>query len=238
MWKFVVIILIFAASLGHSEVPPLFIQKAETVWNTFASPKASPSFNVNAGDLLVAAVITDDASITVSISDNASLTWTQQKIINIPSYSWVSIWTAQANSAGAITVTATNTGAGGRFGMNVLTFRGSSGVGASSSSNGSGAPTLNITTTQANSAIVVLNGDWSAMDGVSRSWLTNAGSLTELTYSYSAGFYTAYAGYHANSGAIGTYAVGLSAPTGQQYAIIALEVKGTQRKIKHRVLNY
>lgn len=208
MSPFAIILFIFAISSAQAEVPPVFVQEAETVWNTSTSPKTTSSFNVIAGDILVAMVTSDNASNVESISDSASLTWTQQQVLSFAGYSWTAVWTAKVISTGAMTVTATNSGATEMFGMNVFTFRGSSGVGASSATHvASGAPTLNITTTQANSAIVVLNGDWSARDGATRTWRTNAGAFTELTYNYIAGSYTAYAGYHANSGAIGTYAV-------------------------------
>ena len=127
-----------------------------------------------------------------------------------------------------MTVTSTRTGSSfNGFGLNVLTFRSSDGVGASSKDNvASGAPTLNLTTTQANSAIVVANGDWSATDGASRTWRTNAGALTEKTYDFQSAQFTVYGGYHADAGAIATYAVGLSAPGAQKYSIAAVEVKG------------
>ncbi|MGZ3803450.1 MAG: hypothetical protein ACXVB4_04525 [Pseudobdellovibrionaceae bacterium] len=237
MLKFAAILLIFTISSAQAEVPPVFVQEAETAWNTSTSPKTTSSFNVNAGDILVAISTTENYGTTVSISDSTSLTWTQQQIINFSGYSVTYIWTAQVASTGAMTVTGTNTGAAGRYGLNVLTFRGSLGVGASSTNHATnGAPTLNITTTQANSAIVVINGDWLGLDGSTRTWRTNAGAFTEMTYDYTSGVYTVYGGYHANAGPKGTYAVGLSAPTGQTYSIIALEIKGS--RVKHRVLNY
>jgi hypothetical protein len=69
--------------------------------------------------------------------------------------------------------------------------------------------------------------DFNAVDGASRVWLTNDGAFTELTYSRAASVIGAYGGYHADAGAAGTNNVGLSAPTGQAYSIIALEVLGT-----------
>ena len=106
---------------------------------------------------------------------------------------------------------------GAFFGGTVLTFRGASGIGASAKANVDllTAASLNITTTQANIAIVVVNGDRRAVDGTSRAWLTGAGAFTEQTYFHDAGQYTVYGGYHADAGPIGTYTVGLSAPTRQ-----------------------
>jgi hypothetical protein len=91
----------------------------------------------------------------------------------------------------------------------------------------SGAPSLSITTTQDNSAIVVANGDWNATDGASRTWRTAGSSATENTYFRDSTRYTAYGAYHADAGTAGGKTVGLSAPGGQKYSIIAVEVKGT-----------
>jgi hypothetical protein len=210
-----------------SDAAPTFIQEAETVWNNATTPKTTASFNVQAGDILAAYAITNQnaGSATLGIS-GGSLTWTLQQRVAVSSYDEVAIWTTTVDSDKSMTVSFTCNGTY-YFGGNVFTFRGSDGVGASSKTNiASGAPTLNITTTQAKSAVVVTNGDWVPVDGASRTWRTGAGALTEQTYSYVASNYTVYGGYHADAGAVGTYAVGLSAPTGQKYSIVAAEVKG------------
>jgi len=210
---------------------PSFIQEAETSWaSTNSTTITTGSFSVLAGDILVAFSILSnwvdtDHNLTIT---GGSLTWTEQQTIRISSYCSLTLATAVVDSNKSMTVTSTRTGASALgFGLNVLTFRSSDGVGASSKTNvSSGAPTLNLTTTQANSAIVVANGDWNAIDGASRTWRTNAGALTEQTYALTATQATNYGGYHADAGAIATYAVGLSAPGAQKYSIAAVEVKG------------
>ena len=207
---------------------PTFIQKAETAWNTTTSPKTTASFNVQAGDVLVAFAETEDSTTTVSVSDSTitSATWINQQTVNVSSYSWVGVWTKQVTSTQSMTVTFTRGGASFDFGGDVLTFRGSNGVGASVKANvSSGTPTVNLTTTQANSAIVVADSDWTATDGASRVWRTSAGVFSEQSYIRVSGRYTVYGGYHPNAGAAGTYALGLSAPS-QKYSILAVEVKG------------
>ena len=209
---------------------PSFIQEAETAWNTDTTPKTTGSFAVQIGDVLVAYAISENEGVVLSTPTNTgtALTWTARQIVNVTDYCYVGLWTTVATVAESITVSFARTGVGGLFGGNVLTFRGSSGVGASNKTNvASGAPTLDLTTTLVNSAVVVANGDWNAGDGASRAWRTNAGAFTEQTYFRDSSLYTVYGGYHADAGAAGTYAVGLSAPTGQRYAIAAVEVKGT-----------
>lgn len=211
---------------------PTFIQEAETAWNTTTTPKTTGSFSIEASDVLVAFAITPDnlAQVSTPTNSGAALTWTLQQQVAVTSYTHTSVWTAIGDSSRSITVSFTRTGTNLVFGGNVLTFRGSDGVGASSKTNvdePTNGPTLNLTTTQANSAIVVANGDWDALDGASRTWRTNAGALTEVSYFRNTVDYAIYGGYHANAEAIGTYAVGLSAPTTQKYSIVAVEVKGT-----------
>lgn len=206
---------------------PTFIQEAEvTSWGTSTSPKTTGSFSVNANDVLVAIAATDDQAASISSVAGGSLTWTAQQTVNVASFCQATIWTAVVDTGKSMTVTFTKAGTGAAFfGGNVLTFRGSDGVGASNKTNGSGAPSLSLTTTQPNSAIVVINTDWNAL-ATARTWRTGAGALTEQTYQATAN-YTVYGGFHADAGAAAAYTVGLTAPTGQAYAIAAVEVKGT-----------
>ncbi|SFK69603.1 Ig-like domain-containing protein [Methylocapsa palsarum] len=204
-----------------STSPPVY----ETVWNTTTPSKSTSSFNVQAGDLLVATAMTEDSSVSVSISGGA-LNWIQQQVVSVPSYGWVSIWTAAVDANKTMSITFTREGGTGNYGGNIFAFRNAI-IGASSNTNGFGSSTLNFTTTQTNSAIVVANVDWNAVSGSSRVWRTNAGAFTEKSYANVSGAYSIYGGFHQNAGASGTYAVGLSAPDGEKYSIAAVEVKGT-----------
>jgi hypothetical protein len=92
---------------------------------------------------------------------------------------------------------------------------------------GGSGPSLNITTTQANSAIVVACGDWNQHTGA-RTWRQIGGvSPVEVTYDTEnqQDAYTVYGAYHANAGSAGSKAVGLSAPGSMKYSIVAVEIK-------------
>lgn len=206
---------------------PTFVQEIETVWNN-TNDKTTASFTVQVDDVLVVGSIGEGHAVTNAISNSGTaFTWTLRQEVNVTDYTRVWLWTTTATAAQSMTVTF-DSNTTGYFGANVLQWRDSTGIGASAKTNvSSGAPTLNLTTTQANSAIVVANGDWNAGDGASRTWRTNAGTFTEQTYFRDSARYTVYGGYHADAGAVNTYAVGLSAPTGQKYSIVAVEVKGT-----------
>lgn len=203
------------------------VQEAETNWSSTALSKTTASFNVQVGDVLVAYSSVENGSQAALSISGGSLTWTlRQSVHTGGGDADVSIWTAVANANTAMTVTFTAGNTNVQYGGNVLTFRNSGGVGASSATSAVGGPNLNLTTTQANSAIVFVSGDWNAVNGSSRTYRTGAGAFTEQTYSYTNSRYTVYGGYHANAGAIGTYAVGVSAPTGQRFSIAAIEIKG------------
>lgn len=210
--------------------PPVFVQEAETAWDSETSPKTTSSFNVRAGDLLVAYAMVEEGTNANRLGiSGGSLSWTLREEVSTQSYSGLAMWTATVDADKSMTVDFTVDCTGGfcAFGGNVLTFRGTNGVGAAESTNAAdGAPSLNVTTTQSDSAIVVANADWEA-GNTSRTWRANAGTLTEQTYQAVASTYTVYGGYHADAGAAGTYAVGLTAPNSQDYSIGAIEVLGT-----------
>lgn len=208
---------------------PTFAGEAETAWNSNSSPRTQ-SVTVTAGERLVVIGSSEDGSTTLATPTGGSLTYTLQQSVVVASYCTVYVWTATASSSATFDVSITASG-GGQFGFNVLRFSGSDGFGASTKTNvASGAPSLSLTTGSANSAIVAINADWNAGSG-SRTWRTinsitpTAGS-GEVSYA-ATGNFTIYGAYWSDAGTAGAKTTGLSAPTGQKYAIIALEVLGT-----------
>jgi len=130
------------------------------------------------------------------------------------------------------TLSVSSTGTGD-WGDIALVFSGSAGPGASASGTGTGAPSLAITTTQAHSAVAAIILDWNGVSGASRTWLTvngttpTAGNGYELDYTLVSGNYAVYVAYWPDTGAsAGPVTVGLSAPTGMKYTVIATEVLG------------
>ena len=134
----------------------------------------------------------------------------------------------------AYTLSASAAG-GGAWGDIALVFTGATvtGIGASKTATGSGAGQLTLTTAKASSAIAVLVLDWNGTSGASRTWLTvngttpTAGNGFELEYTLLAGNYASYAAYYPDAGSAGPKLVGLSAPTGMVYTVVAVEIQGT-----------
>jgi hypothetical protein len=213
---------------------PTFIQEAETEWNLTTTPKGSGNFTTQTGDVVVAIAALEDYNNTDYSLDQTgtNVTLAVEETLSAVGYCALEISAGVVASGGTTSVSFARGIATVRHGGNALTFRGSDGVGASASTNTTGAPSLDITTTQANSALVVIVADWSVQDGSSRTWRTvnsitpTSGNGYELTYGVTTG-YIVYACYYPDAGAIGTKTVGLSAPTGQTYTIAALEIKGT-----------
>lgn len=211
---------------------PEFIQEAETAWNTTTSPKSAGPASVQVGDVLVQ-VGGAEGQLT-SIIPSGGPEWTSRQVVSAASRSFASAYTGIVGKAESLTVTLTREGSSSiHWGGNVLTFRKSEGVGASAKGESEGAPSLEITTTQDNSAVVVIVTDWNAKSGT-RTWRTVNGTTPteangfERTYVQDGSRYTVYAAYYPDVGASGAKTVGLTAPTGQKFSIIAVEVKGTK----------
>lgn len=185
------------------------------------------------GDRLVAwASMADNAATISTPTGGTGLTWALSvRDSNAANFSGSYLWTAgPATTAETFTLQTTKTGGSGTFmwAFGCERWSGAGGFGTGvTASNASGAPTVNVTTTKANSAIVAVDSDWNAGATTGKAWRTGAGALTELLVDQdtsTSSTLTCYIGYHADAGATGTYAVGLTAPTGQKYTIVAVEV--------------
>lgn len=209
---------------------PIFAASYSSAYNTSTSTK-DLTITTQAGDTLVVYGGGENEGVTLSTPAGNSISFTLQQSIVVSGYASAYMWTG-VDSTGATSWTLSCTGGGGRWGFSCLIFRNTVGIGASNKTNAAGtAPSLNLTTTSNNSAVVVFNGDWDAQNGSSRTWLTVNGITpssgnNEIDYSYTSGVWTAYGAYYPSVGTAGSVTVGLSAPTNQTYSIVAVEVKG------------
>lgn len=214
--------------------PPTLVASYSSSYSTNSTPKTL-SITTQAGDIVVVCGGGENQTATLSTPTGNSISFTTRQSIVVTSYATAYMWTGTDSTGGTNwTLSCGRTGGSGVWGYSCFVFRGSDGVGASSKTNVSNnTPSLGITTTQENSAIVVINADWNAQDGASRVWRTvngitpTSGNGMEVAYYYGAGIWSAYAAYYTNAGTTGSKTVGLSSPGTQTYSIIALEVKGT-----------
>lgn len=210
-------------------VAPTFVSEYEvSTWTTNTTPK-SVSVTTQPFDLLVWIAATRDSATTVgTLSAGTGMSWNFVQYSLAASNCAIYIGTALATVAETFTLsgTATSTSTIGQWGFNCLRFANTNGWGAGGVLLSTGIPSITFNTTQDDSAIVVVNGDWNAVDGAARSWLTSAGAFTELTYARQSLGYTVYGGIHSDAGPAGSKTVGLSNIAGQKYSIAALEILG------------
>jgi hypothetical protein len=200
---------------------------------TSGSSSKSVSVTTQAGDYLVVYGGSENGDGTLSTPSGNSIIFTEQQAVEAGS-TWATayIWTGVDSAGGTWTLSTSCSDNTLFWGFTCLVFRGVGGFGTSLKDNTSGgAAYLNPTTTQNNSAIVVFAGDYNAVNGSSRTWLTinsitpSAANGLETTYARQGStHFTAYGGYYTDAGTIGTVLAGLSAPTGQKYSIVAQEV--------------
>ena len=213
---------------------PLFIAAYSSNYAAIATVKTT-TVTTQPGDLLVVYAASENGTSTIGTPTGNGVVLTLNQSVTLGTqWSNAYIWSGIDSVGGTNwTLTSNYGGTGVYWGMTCLVFRNSSGVGASTSGNVNAAlPTLNLTSTQDNSAVVVLSADWNGLDGTSRAWLT-VNSITptnangkEIDYTFVSTVYTVYGAYYNDVGAIGSNTFGLSAPTGQRYSMVALEVKG------------
>lgn len=212
--------------------PPTLISEGESDWDATATTKVV-NITVAAGDRIVVKGATEGNACTLGTPTGGSLTYTLEKSFVGASNCAVYGWTATASGSATFDVSITSAGSVLKWGHTVEVWRNSDGIGNSSVTNSTGAPSLALTTAADNSAISTISGDWNAADGTSRTWRTinsvtpTVGNGGERVYFRNSSNYTVYGAQWPDVGAAGSKTTGLSAPSGQQYAIISIEVKGT-----------
>lgn len=217
---------------------PTFVAQYATAFNVSTSPKTAMSaVSISSGDVIVIVGVIEDAKSTSgwspTYSEDGSSAFANTIDNSTLDYSGVSSATYTATNNESITITAARGSSATTtlfFGANAVRFSGSSGIGNTATDSGSGSPSISITTTQNNSAIVVIFADWNATTGT-QTFTSNggAGSPTNLTgYAGDGSHYGAGIAYYADAGTAGSKTVGMSAPTGQKWRGIAIEVKGTE----------
>ncbi|WP_434439707.1 hypothetical protein [Lentzea sp. E54] len=213
---------------------PTFVAEYGDAWSDATSPK-SASVTVASGDALVVIGVVSDQGATLATPTGGGLTYTLQQSVVVSAYCAVYVWTALPASSQTFTLSVSRAAGDNTlpWGFSALRFSSAASTGASSKTNvSSGAPSLGLTTGSANSTIVAVNADWNATDGTARTWRTinsvtpSAGNSLETTYFRDASAYTVYVAYYNDAGAAGAKTTGLSAPSGQKYAIVAVEIVG------------
>lgn len=214
---------------------PTVVQVIPGNYNTnssLTSVATSSSIHITINDDLSVCGFTEDSGIAglMSISGQGAngLTWTKRQQFNTTSNVGAVMYTATATSTGQtiVAMNRANTNATHNS-FDFFEFSNDGGFGnTSGSTNTTGAPTVNLTTTAADSLVIGCIGDWSAAAGAS-TWRTGFGSFTKSTdYDGSTvGDYSIHEGYHPDATTASTQAVGVTIPASEKYTIMALEIK-------------
>lgn len=205
---------------------PIWVGKVESPTWTGGATQTTAALNVEPGDLLICFAATSSESTQIGgppTNSDAPLTWTLLQSFTTAGYTSVHAWAATADDARALTVTLNRSGGSSNWGMTVHQWRGALLGNAVQGSAASAAPSLPITTTAATSGISYFSGDWSAKTGTATfRTINSAAGTVDLNAGGGSKFYAAH---WLNVGAAGSKTTGMTAPTAQKWAGIAVEIK-------------
>jgi hypothetical protein len=224
---------------------PTFVDSYVTDWVSSAAQKTA-AVTVSTNDLLVVFCV---GATWADSSDNAvtpfggGLTYDLLEQVRTLNEVTVGVWAAYCDSPQSFTLTTGRDPAnnsGNSHGACIVQFAATAGVGAHQvTAANTGAPLNALTTVGDNSAVVLFNGDWNAVDGASRTWRTvngttpTVGNGYELSYSFVSGQYTLYGAWWPDVGLAGAPSFGLSAPAGQKYQAVAVEMRSSVASSAH-----
>ncbi len=144
--------------------PPVTIAVDKLVFSDGSSTRTTAAFSTSGADRILVAFASSDGPTSggqqVTIT-GAGLTWQLVKRSNVQAGSSEIWWAAATNVLTNVTVKATQKSTGYHQSVTVVAFSGAKGVGASNvASAGTGAPTVTVTTTAANSLVYGVGNDW------------------------------------------------------------------------------
>lgn len=154
------------------------------------------------------------------IGGSAALTWTKSADATASGSGDAEIYSSSVTTAGTYTIT-TNWGAGSQSSV-AYVITGAEGIGAKGFVMGDAAPTINITTTKANSLLIAVSSDFNGKDGSGRIYRDGAVETFYKRADNKEG-----TGYHytKRTSTIKQYTEGISSPSGQKAGTAIVEIK-------------
>jgi hypothetical protein len=159
-----------------------------------------------------------------------SLTYTLRQSDSTASHNRVALWTAVAGSSpSSMTVSLGSPGATANHHSMVVERWTNAKLAGSPASNkaisgATGAPSLSLTTVAANSVVSWLSSDWTNVNGATRAYITSSATPSEEGYLFVSNTATFYWAWQLAATA-GSQTFGLTAPTGQAWSIIGIEIQ-------------
>ena len=197
------------------------------------SALTTPSFTPSNGEVIVVKLATWDASNPMGAVSGGGQTYTTRVTGPTSGFNgWVRVVTAViSGSPGSMTITAAGTATNSRHSMVVERWSGqlAGSPAVNSTTFGSGAPSANITTAAAGSAVSWVSVDVASQDPATKAYRLSGteDGLFDGHVGSNSVHYFAYAGSGTGVGAAGTYAMGLSAPGSQTWVLAGIEIQGS-----------
>jgi len=194
---------------------------------TFLSPTPTQTVSptVVAGDYLVIIATQVDNSQVMGTPSGGGLTYTlQESVSGINFNNGVYMWTAPVGTGSSFTCSLTSAGSVD-WGFAVYRFSGVTSLGGKNKGNNttSSAPSISVTTTGTNSAVVLVFADFDGSATAATYLTSGVGSFSEQTHVVDTSVGTTWGGWYPNVGAAGAKTVGMSAPN-QRWAMAAIEL--------------
>lgn len=210
---------------GGGVTAPTFISVTSSDYTDTTDLKSTASVSWSSGDLVVVVCLMEDSGRTMELPTATGLTFSEVAAIGTANNCRAYAWSASAGSGGSSTVSAAVTGNfGPAAGITVYVIRGSAGIGATATLDGSSAKTVSLTRSYANSGVIVAIGDWNAVNDTS---VTATPSGTVDVATFTTGSYTAFATHYGDQGAAGTTSYGITDHTGTvDMSGVCVEVRG------------
>lgn len=194
--------------------------------NTQNQTLTSPTFTPATGETIVVKAMTEDQQagfVATPSATGGGITWIKRAENNVVGNVFAIIWTGTVTAGGAaINVLVTTANSFPAYvSMVVERWTGAQIANTPSIvySNGSGTPTATLTVIGTGSVLSYLNGDWLGLAGTA----TYNGGATQDGIHALSGIYSAYYAYQTVSA--GPVTFGMTAPTGQTYTMLAIEIQ-------------
>lgn len=184
---------------------------------------------VQAGDLLIidarAYDNNGDVDVFPGLPAGGGLTYVERESIMLNDYCSSKVWTAVADADGTLDIDVTyEFSLVWKWGFAVQVWRNHGGVGSTGQAHGlDSTPELTMFAVAENSGIYYGNQDWDHVAGA-RAYRTGDAGAFEEDFWESTATFTVNLGHHSDVGAAGNKTVGQTAPAGQKWAVIAVEV--------------
>jgi hypothetical protein len=166
---------------------------------------------VVAGDILAVIAWIETGALNFGTPSGGGYTYTSQ-VSRVDSNTILAgqMWGSLINSSQSYTLSETRSAGAAKWAFTAYRFTGVGSFGATGngSSSAVAAATFSLTTTAANSAIVMLMTDANGANTTLTYSTATAGAYTEITHQNDSGLGTFYGGYYLNAGAAGAKTIG------------------------------